>query len=89
MSEPTLPADPPDEGAWSEQGEAVSSTPAAFSPGFATSTEAGTAAADLTELGATAGSQAPKTASTPWLNTKSYRLTTATMNSTNTSTTAV
>ena len=52
MSEPTLPSDAPDEGAWSEQGEAVDSTPAAFSPGFAASTEAGTEAADLNELGA-------------------------------------
>ena len=59
MSEPTRPADSPDEGAWSEQGEAVTSTPAAFSPGFATSTEAGTAAADLTELGAGGVEDAP------------------------------
>ena len=46
MSEPTLPADSPDEGAWSEQGEAVENGRAgentAFSPGFVTSTEAGT-----------------------------------------------
>ncbi len=58
MSEPTLPADSPDEGAWSEQGEAVESSPA-FSPGFATSTEAGTEAADLAELGAGGVDDAP------------------------------
>ena len=59
MSEPTLPADSPDEGPQSEQGEAVDSTPAAFSPGFAASTEAGTEAADLTELGAGGVEDAP------------------------------
>ncbi len=59
MSEPTLPSDAPDEGAWSEQGEAVDSTPAAFSPGFAASTEAGTEAADLNELGAGGVEDAP------------------------------
>ncbi|MCY7364625.1 MAG: transcription termination/antitermination protein NusG [Frankiaceae bacterium] len=59
MSEPTLPSDAPDEGAWSEQGEAVDSTPAAFSPGFAASTEAGSKAADLNELGAGGVDDAP------------------------------
>jgi transcriptional antiterminator NusG len=59
VSEPTLPADSPDEGPQSEQGEAVDSTPAAFSPGFAPSTEAGTAAADTTELGAGGVEDAP------------------------------
>ena len=59
MSEPTRPSDAPDEGAWSEQGEAVDSTPAAFSPGFAASTEAGGQAADLTELGAGGVQDAP------------------------------
>jgi transcriptional antiterminator NusG len=59
VSEPTLPADSPDEGPRSEQGEAVDSTPAAFSPGFAPSTEAGTAAADLDELGAGGVDDAP------------------------------
>ncbi|TBR16611.1 MAG: transcription termination/antitermination protein NusG, partial [Chitinophagaceae bacterium] len=59
MSEPTVPSDSPDEGASSEQGEAVESSPAAFSPGFATSTEAGTAAADLAELGAGGVDDAP------------------------------
>ena len=59
MSEPTLPSDVPDEGAWSEQGEAVDSTPAAFSPGFAASTEAGSEAADLNELGAGGVDDAP------------------------------
>ena len=59
MSEPTLPADSPDEGAWSEQGEAVEGSPAAFSPGFAPSTEAGTEAADLNELGAGGVDDAP------------------------------
>jgi len=59
VSEPTRPADSPDDGAWSEQGEAVMSTPAAFSPGFAASTEAGTAAADLNELGAGGVEDAP------------------------------
>jgi transcriptional antiterminator NusG len=59
VSEPTLPAESPDEGAWSEQGEAVDSTPAAFSPGFAPSTEAGAQAADLTELGAGGVENAP------------------------------
>ncbi|MBC7375505.1 MAG: transcription termination/antitermination protein NusG, partial [Frankiales bacterium] len=47
----TVPDDSPeDEQAQSEQGEAT--TPAAFAPGFAPATEAGTAAADLDELGA-------------------------------------
>ena len=44
--------------AQSEQGEAVS-TPAAFSAGFAPATQAGTAAADLDELGAGGVSDAP------------------------------
>ncbi len=59
MSEPTLPADSPDQGPQSEQGEAVDSAPAAFSPGFAPSTQAGTAAADLNELGAGGVENAP------------------------------
>ena len=53
---------PTDDGAQlqaqSEQGEAVS-TPAAFSTGFTPATEAGTAAADVTELGAGGVSDAP------------------------------
>jgi transcriptional antiterminator NusG len=64
VSEPTLPADSPDEGPRSEQGEAVDSSGRAgenpaFSPGFAPSTEAGTAAADLNELGAGGVDDAP------------------------------
>jgi transcriptional antiterminator NusG len=59
VSEPTVSADSPDSGAQSEQGEAVDSSPAAFSPGFAPSTEAGTAAADLNELGAGGVEDAP------------------------------
>ncbi|MEX2290711.1 MAG: transcription termination/antitermination protein NusG [Mycobacteriales bacterium] len=59
MSEPTLPADSPDEGPRSEQGEVVDSIPAAFSPGFTPSTEAGTAAAGLDELGAGGVADAP------------------------------
>ncbi len=54
----TVPDDSPeDEHAQSEQGEAT--TPAAFAPGFAPATEAGTAAADLDELGAGGVSDAP------------------------------
>ncbi|MCW2613816.1 MAG: NusG antitermination factor [Frankiales bacterium] len=49
---------PEDEGAQSEQAEATSS-PAAFATGFAPATEAGTAAADLDELGAGGVSDAP------------------------------
>ncbi len=54
MSEPTLPADLPDEGPRSEQGEAVDGA-----AGLAPSSEAGTAAADLEELGAGGVSDAP------------------------------
>ncbi len=59
MSQSTFPADPPDGAARSEQGEAVDSTPAAFSPGFVPSTPAGTAAVDLEELGAGGVGDAP------------------------------
>jgi transcriptional antiterminator NusG len=55
VSEPSLPADSPDLGASSEQGEAVEST----ADGLAAATAAGTEAASLDELGAGGVEDAP------------------------------